>query len=258
MEYICKLSTRGAGHDANSRYVRGILDGGSQQSFIKDLAMRLRLKIVGETRIAFNTFGGGTTSSAEKRKIMELPLRSRHHAEVCTVQAIIVPFICHDVLAPSIDNNFVRQLRLKGKFLADERCFIGADSETGLCLLVRSGHLWQVLTGELERSTDIQRLVPTNSTFGWTLQGPCRYKAFVERDTNLMVCALQVGSLADDEETSQILQSFWQLEAMGITDETNSIMYKSLERFHKTISKSNGRYTVALLWKEERKHLLGR
>lgn len=99
--------------------MRGILDSGSQRSFIKeDLAMKLRLKIVRETRIAFNVFGRATPSSAAKLKIVEIPLHSQHNSEVCIVQAIMVPFVCHDVCTPSDNNNFVRQLQLKGKFLA--------------------------------------------------------------------------------------------------------------------------------------------
>lgn len=218
------------GHDANRTYIRGILDGVSQRSFIKeDIARKLRLKVVSEIRIALNTFGTETPSRAEKVNIVEVPLRSQHSSQVCVMQAIMVPVICHDVSTPSDDNKFVRQLRLEGKFIADERCFLGADADPGLSLLIGSDHLWQILTGELVRRTDTEGLVAMNSFFGWTLQGPIRYTAFMERDTNLMVCALRVDTSSEEEATSHILQSFWQLEAMGITGQCDSTPDQTLE-----------------------------
>lgn len=44
------------GHDANRTYIRGILDGGSERSFIKeDTARKLRLRVVSEIRTELNT-----------------------------------------------------------------------------------------------------------------------------------------------------------------------------------------------------------
>lgn len=72
-----------------------------------------------------------------------------------------------------------------------------------------------------------------------------------------MVCVLRVETITDDDTTSQILQSFWQLEAMGITDSGEPPSTECIACFRGTIRKKNDRYTVALPWKEDHKQLLG-
>lgn len=72
------------------------------------------------------------------------------------------------------------------------------------------------MRGELVRSKEIPGLVAINTAFGWTLQGLSRQKAFVDCDANLVVCALRLEMRSDDEVTSQIIHSLWQLEATDI------------------------------------------
>lgn len=73
-----------------------------------------------------------------------------------------------------------------------------------------------------------------------------------------MVYVLRVDiTEVEYQKTSHILQSFWKLETMGIEGVSELSSTKPLDHFQKTSRKSNGRYTVALLWKEDRKHLIG-
>lgn len=133
--------------------------------------------------------------------------------------------------------------------------FIGVDSEPGLGLLIGSDYLWRLLTGEVIRSPDIEGLAAINTIFGWTLQGPSRQKAFLDGGTHLMVCVLRVSSVTEDESASELLQAFWQLESMGIADSSEQST-DCLVQFKQTIQKNNGRYTVALPWKEGWKNSL--
>ncbi|KAH9362280.1 hypothetical protein HPB48_002258 [Haemaphysalis longicornis] len=64
-----------------------------------------------------------------------------------------------------------------------------------------------------------------------------------------MVCVLRVSSVTEDESASELLQAFWQLESMGIADSSEQST-DCLVQFKQTIQKNNGRYTVALPWKE--------
>lgn len=243
--------------DNSSRYVRGILDGGSQRSFVtEELVRKLHLQVLGETRIALNTFGCASPSTAERRKVVEVPLRSQHSSDTRIVRAIVVPVICHDIASPKADSHFLQNLRLEGKFIADEKKF-DAETENGLSLLIGADHLWQVMSGEIVKSAEVPGLVAIDTAFGWTLQGPSQQKAFLDCDSSLMVCILKVQAIGDDETTSQILQSFWQLEAMGITDSGESPSHESVAGFRGSISKKDNRYTVALPWKEDKKPLLG-
>ncbi|KAH7941759.1 hypothetical protein HPB49_017066 [Dermacentor silvarum] len=73
-----------------------------------------------------------------------------------------------------------------------------------------------------------------------------------------MVYVLRVDiTEVEDQRTLQILQSFWKLEGMGIEDTFESSATKFLDHFRKTSRTSNGRYAVALAWKEDRRHLIG-
>lgn len=108
-----------------SRYVQGILDGGSQQSFVtEDLAVKLNLRVLGETRVAFNTFGSASPTSAEKRKVVQVPLRSQYSTDIHIIQAIVVPVLCHDIPALTADSHFMQKLHLEGKIIADEKNFL--------------------------------------------------------------------------------------------------------------------------------------
>ncbi|KAH7974169.1 hypothetical protein HPB49_010892 [Dermacentor silvarum] len=112
------------------------------------------------------------------------------------------------------------------------------------------------MTGEVARSIEISGLVAINTAFGWTLQGPSRQRAFLDCDANVMVCVLRVETITDGDTISQIVQSFCQLEAMGITNSGEPPSTESIACFRGTIRKKNGRYIVALPWKDK-KQLLG-
>ncbi|XP_037528593.1 uncharacterized protein LOC119405834 [Rhipicephalus sanguineus] len=243
--------------DDSSRYVRGILVGGSRRPFVtEELVRKLQLQVLGETRIALNTFGCASPSTAERQKVVEDPLRSQHSSDTRIVRAIVVPVICHDIASPKADSDFLHNLRLEGKFIVDEKKF-DAETENGLSLLIGADHPWQVISGEIVKSAEVPGLVAIDTAFGRTLQGPSQQKAFLDCDSSLMVCILKVQAIGDDETTSQILQSFWQLEAMGLTDSGESPSHESVAGFRGSISKKNIRYTVTFPWKEDKKPLLG-
>lgn len=89
-------------------YVKGIFDGGSQRSFIKkELAQRLRLRVLRTTRIALNTFASRSIKVIENNSVVEVKLRSQFNNIETRVEAITIPVICQDVSTPSIDTAFV-------------------------------------------------------------------------------------------------------------------------------------------------------
>ncbi|XP_037515323.1 uncharacterized protein LOC119391742 [Rhipicephalus sanguineus] len=92
--------------------------------------------------------------------------------------------------------------------------------------------------------------------FGWTVQGPISHKTLLDCGTHLLVSVLRVDA-AEEESTAEILQSFWRLDSMGITDSSECLSDRNLLQFKETVRNSGGRYSVALPWKEDRKHLLG-
>nr|XP_037291952.1 uncharacterized protein LOC119188043 [Rhipicephalus microplus] len=243
--------------NGKTKYVRGVLDGGSQRSFVtEDFAKTFHLQVLGETQIALNTFGCLSPSTVERLQVVEVPLRSQHGSETCTVHKIVVPVICHDIAFPKADSHFVQNLCLERKVIADEKKF-DAETENSLSLLIGADHPWQIVSGRIVKSAEVPGLLAIDTAFGWTLQGPSHQKAFLDCSSSLMVCILKVQAFVDDESASQILQSFWQLEAMGIEDSTAPSSHESVAQLHKTISNKSDRYTVAWPWKEDKKPLLG-
>ncbi|KAH6943627.1 hypothetical protein HPB50_024831 [Hyalomma asiaticum] len=139
------------------RCVRGILDAGSQRSFIKEVVgIQMSLKVAGETGISFNTFGSAFPYRTERREIVEIRIRSQEGNQLYLVKAIVVHVICQDIAARSADSHFVQQLRLENKFLADNRMLAQVDEEPALSVLIGSDILWNILTGEVIRSTEVK------------------------------------------------------------------------------------------------------
>ncbi|XP_037506909.1 uncharacterized protein LOC119382991 [Rhipicephalus sanguineus] len=128
--------------------------------------------------------------------------------------------------------------------------------DTGIGLLIGSDYMWQAITGEVVRCPDVPGLVAMETIFGWTVQGPVSQKTLLDCGTHLLVSVLRVDA-TEEESTAEILQSFWRLESMGITDSNECRADRNILQFKETVRKSGGRYSVALPWKEDRKHLLG-
>ncbi|KAG0409986.1 hypothetical protein HPB47_012911, partial [Ixodes persulcatus] len=69
--------------------VRGVIDGGSQQTFVtEDLSRHLQLKCVGYTKMALSTFACASTQECKKRCVVELELRSQFNMDGCKAEAI--------------------------------------------------------------------------------------------------------------------------------------------------------------------------
>lgn len=94
----------------HTSYVGGIFDRGRQCTFIKeDLVVRLRLKVIRETRLAMSTFASDAPSRVRNCKVVEVRLRSEFDdANEHIIEAIAMPTICHDI--PATDMSFRSQV----------------------------------------------------------------------------------------------------------------------------------------------------
>ncbi|XP_042147986.1 uncharacterized protein LOC121046466 [Ixodes scapularis] len=232
-------------------YVRAIVDGGSQRTFIReDVSRKLGLKVLGETSLRLNTFGHCSTRP-QRRQLVEVRLRSQYGQEECVVEAVEVPFICKDVVRVPADHVFVRRVEEDGRRIADALLFPGVPAEEGISLLVGSDQLWRVTGDQVLRCEENQKLVAISTIFGWTFQGPVSHHSSLSGNANSMVCVLRVGP-AEKEDVGDVLRGFWELESIGIadrpcskTEEHNEV----LTEFNETIKKVDGRYEVGLPWK---------
>lgn len=100
---------------SDARYIRGILDGGSQRTFLKeDLVEKLGLKVVGETSLAVNSLAPAVPSKERRHKIVEVRLRSQFDDSEHVVRAIVVRTICPNVPNTDMNSYFVKHLRKLG------------------------------------------------------------------------------------------------------------------------------------------------
>ncbi|XP_064462610.1 uncharacterized protein LOC135373316 [Ornithodoros turicata] len=238
--------------DINCAYVRGIIDGGSQRTFVReDLVDKLGLPVIGTTNIRLNTFA---TSCADHRsrslRVVQLRLRSQYKTTEHILEAIAIPFICEDVVQTPIDDSFVRSLRQQGMEIADRLLFPSIAGVEGISLLIGADQMWKLLCGDVSRCESHPDLVAISTVLGWTFQGqPCTRSTITDA-ANVMVCVLRAGIQNDDHQTS--LRQLWELDSIGITDDpkSNTLQNEEVHReFEKSIVKIDGHYGVSLPWK---------
>ncbi|XP_042143858.1 uncharacterized protein LOC121834182 [Ixodes scapularis] len=237
--------------NAGSCYVKGIIDGGSQRTFIKEeVAQRLGLKVPRRTKIALNTFASNASKVIERSPVVEVKLKSQFDNTEITFEAISIPVICQDVSTPTTDIPFVRFLRESSKNLADDVIFPGVKTVPEKSLLIGSDQLWKFCTGDVIRCADVDGLVAINTKMGWTLQGPSRQVGRLQWDSSLMICVLQAKT--KETQVEEALQPFWELDRMGVADsELGDTDADTITHFEQNIIKKNGLYEVALPWKED-------
>ncbi|KAL1443772.1 hypothetical protein MTO96_030184 [Rhipicephalus appendiculatus] len=124
----------------------------------------------------------------------------------------------------------------------------------GISFLLGADHLWKFITGEIRRCSGNRDLVSLGSTFGWLFQGPLFFSTSVNLATQVSVLRVNTSS----ETTDQVLRKFWELESIGILPEDDSVAKLNasvLEEFQRKLSFVDGRYEVALPWKEDSENL---
>ena len=115
-------------------------------------------------------------------------------------------------------------------------------------ILVGSDQYWELITGQTCRGADGPVAVYTQ--LGWVLSGPVTSSLREQSFSNLAMIThtLRVDGVVNEiKSLDNQLQSFWDLESFGIVDtKTHSV----LEIFEEKIQFEDGRYEVALSWKE--------
>ncbi|XP_064461641.1 uncharacterized protein LOC135371581 [Ornithodoros turicata] len=236
--------------EGRSLYLRGVIDGGSQRTFVRqDIARELNLPSAGEIDVTINTFGNRTSRrEKQRRRLVKLCLRSQYGGEVHVFEAIEVPFICEDLVTCPLDNEDVRTFLLSEEKLADECRFSGVRTEDGIGVLLGSDQMWKIMTRQVRQSNAQNNLVAINTALGWTFQGPVSVRSSLENKDSTLVCVLRT-----DATHEASLQMFWEIEHLGITDGNSNDEGddKVLCQFKETVQKVGGRYAVTLPWKND-------
>lgn len=112
-------------------------------------------------------------------------------------------------------------------------------------ILIGADYYWEIVMRRVCRGES----GPTgiHSKLGWVLSGPTRFDDSSSCHTNLTTTHV----LLVDTQLDQRLQSFWDLETLGI-DDTERTVY---DEFSESITFTERRYQVSLPWKQQHKSL---
>ncbi|XP_064462538.1 uncharacterized protein LOC135373242 [Ornithodoros turicata] len=240
-------------HEDRSVYFRGVIDGGSQRTFIReDVAKLLKLDVIGTITLRLNTFANSKTANIKKYNVVKVGMKSQHTLAEVTLEAIAIPFICNDLIQTAMENELVKEVHGDGGFLADQILPSACPTIHGISFLLGSDQMWKLLTGHVRKSQTNDSLAAIETTFGWTFQGPLSTGAAVRQNANLVICVLRV----DTAETC--LTRFDDLEAIAITDDPKSpteIGAEVMRHFTDSLRRHEERYIVSLPCNEQHEKL---
>lgn len=159
------------------------------------------------------------------------------------LQLFVVPQICEPLTAQPINICTEKFDHLSQLDMADS-----SDGKTAVDIemLIGADYHWDLTIGHTRRGDSGP--VAIHTKLGWVLSGPAPTVAKDHCSTNLMTVhnadvTTQTSSISN---LDNILQSFWQLESLGIKDIDNNV----LTEFDKNIQFKDGRYEVSLPWKK--------
>ena len=111
--------------------------------------------------------------------------------------------------------------------------------------MVESDLYWDLITGKTCRGASGPVAIDTR--LGWVLSGPTTSPIKEQTSAGLVTHTLRVDGLQQDMVTLDgRLKSFWELESFGVPDSDRSVY----DMFQETVQFKNGRYEVALPWKD--------
>ncbi|CDW60603.1 DUF1759 and Peptidase A17 and DUF1758 and RVT 1 d omain containing protein [Trichuris trichiura] len=226
--------------NGNMAIVTCVFDAGSQRSFIrKQLADDLGLQ--GQTEaIRIATFGktSGALERARKVSFTLKAINSRNDTGQW-MQALCVRRIC-SALEPQ---PLLRKgwSHIHGLNLADK--FPRASSEVDV--LVGLDHYYDFMRNAVRQGRNNEPIA-VQSKLGWILCGKVGKGPAYGKTTALQVTI--------EEPTEAMLKRFWQLDAIGVSENEDSTEKPSIvmEAFQKSVVFDGERYTVKLPWKVEK------
>ena len=220
--------------------LRVLLDSGSQRSYITERARRpLGLEAEGELRLSIAAFGS-VREDPKACAIVKIGMELKGHPNLCP-SLLVVPMICEPLIGQPISECIEGNSHLASLELAD---FASGGTALTVDILIGADYYWEIVTGRMCRGESGPTGIHTK--LGWVLSGPTQFSDGDACHTNLTTARI----LLVDAHLDQRLQSFWDLETLGIRGPE-----KTYDEFSETITFSEGRYQVSLPWKTQHKSL---
>ncbi|XP_064469624.1 uncharacterized protein LOC135384348 [Ornithodoros turicata] len=221
--------------DTDCTYLRGVIDGGSQKTFVReDISGRLELPVLREIDLRLSTFAVNAPSPSQRRNVVRLKLKSQFDKTEVTLEAMEIPF-----------------LRERGMDIADRVLFPSVHRDTRISVLIGSEQLWKIVKGNVQHDQNNSAMVAIDTSLGWTFQGPMKTMSSVSEQNDTLICVLRTAVDTEDD-TSLALRRFWNLEDLGINNNPTPDRDDQdlMQRFESSIEFQNGRYQVNLPFKQ--------
>ncbi|XP_014673356.1 PREDICTED: uncharacterized protein LOC106813672 [Priapulus caudatus] len=213
-----------------------LFDSGSDHSYVTSaLVRKVRPKWLSTIKLAYSAFGG-SKSVARDRSVYEIRARGAVERGAPRVKfaAVEVPVICASLQHPRVSvNSLVKSCDLP---LAD---IYSGGEEASVDILIGMDHYWDLVKDGMKRLPEGPVLLET--LFGWVLSGR-KAGGGVQLEPLSLLC---VGN-----DLEPALRNFWELESISIFEGEKGLPDRVLETFNETITFVDGRYEVALPWKE--------
>ena len=219
--------------------IRIVLDSGSQRSYLTQRVKEaLELPVIGKQHLSIAAFG---TKRREPRQceVVHLVVRTkmgRNHE----LDLFIVPHICDPLTVQPVSTCTKIYGHLSQIDLADT----SNEELREVDMLIGSDFYWDFMTGEVIRG--LSGPVAVNTTLGWVLSGPAKLSGPLKPTVNLVTTHTLCADCVTNEDLDTTLRSFWDLESLGIHEESNPV----LNYFSKNVQMKDKRYEVSLPWGE--------
>ena len=203
----------------------------------------MKLRSNRKERLIVNGIGG----KEEKLVNLDVILISAHNTNgrnCGVIELYVVPFICKPICDQQIELAQATYEHLISLNLADS-----TDGEANLKIdmLIGADFYWDYVSRDIIRGNGCGP-VAVKTSFGWMLSGSMMGRDVTSSNlasAHVMSIGIEIDS--EDERLDDMIQKFWTLEAINISDMDEQDV---LGKFKETVKLKNGRYTVCLPWKE--------
>ena len=219
---------------------RVMFDSGADRSYVSsNFVKKCKPRWISSAPLPYSSFGGHGAGKNEHRNVFELRLRNSDKKMVPVIAAEI-PKICQPLFRPVVPYSvldFFSNVELADDYLH--------DSPIEIDILIGLDYYWTLISPV--DALQVDHIVAMKSVFGYVLSG--RLHESTHKSMYSSAQLLCISSVSDSD-----LSKFWDLETVGIKPKELAESYndtKVLREFESTVQFVNGRYEVALPWKDD-------
>ncbi|KAK3892841.1 hypothetical protein Pcinc_003312 [Petrolisthes cinctipes] len=217
-----------------------MFDNGADRSYVSSSFVRkCKPQWITSALMPYSSFGGHSAGRNEHRNIFELKLWGSDK-QVVPIIAAEIPKICQPLVRSVVPYSVLNSF--KHVDIADNYC---PDFPIEIDVLIGLDFYWTLISPA--DAFQIDNVVAMKSVFGYVLSG-----RLYETIPNKLYSAPQLLCICSVSESD--ISKFWDLETVGIKPkelvESNNDT-QILREFESTVQFVNGRYEVALPWKDD-------